>query len=48
MQDPLKEAFVKEIQTIVSLQELINLKAKYIGKKGLVTEKIKKSWQSFP
>jgi len=41
MQDPLKEAFVKEIQTIVSLQELINLKAKYIGKKGLVTEKIK-------
>lgn len=41
MQDPLKQAFLKEIEEISSVHELINLKAKYIGKKGLITEKIK-------
>lgn len=41
MQDPLKQAFLKEIEEISSVHELINLKAKYIGKKGVITEKIK-------
>lgn len=41
MQDSLKKAFLEEIETIYSVQELFNLKAKYIGKKGIITEKIK-------
>ncbi|MCS7215001.1 MAG: phenylalanine--tRNA ligase subunit alpha [Thermodesulfovibrio sp.] len=41
MQDPLKQSFLKEIDEIKSIQELINIKAKYIGKKGVVTERIK-------
>jgi phenylalanyl-tRNA synthetase alpha chain len=41
MQDSLKESFLKDISEITSLNDLINLKAKYIGKKGIVTEKIK-------
>ncbi|MGB9823314.1 MULTISPECIES: phenylalanine--tRNA ligase subunit alpha [Thermodesulfovibrio] len=41
MQDPLAQAFVKEINEISSAVELVNLKAKYIGKKGIITEKIK-------
>lgn len=42
MQDPLKQSFLKDINDISSIHELINLKAKYIGKKGVITEKIKK------
>jgi phenylalanyl-tRNA synthetase alpha chain len=41
MQDSLKESFLKDISEITSLNDLINIKAKYIGKKGIVTEKIK-------
>lgn len=41
MQDSLKKAFLEEIETIYSVQELFNLKAKYIGKRGIITEKIK-------
>ncbi|WP_353684025.1 phenylalanine--tRNA ligase subunit alpha [Thermodesulfovibrio sp. 3907-1M] len=41
MQDPLLQAFVKEINEINSVVELVNLKAKYIGKKGIITERIK-------
>ncbi|WP_028842798.1 phenylalanine--tRNA ligase subunit alpha [Thermodesulfovibrio yellowstonii] len=41
MQDPLKQSFLKDINDISSIQELVNLKAKYIGKKGIITEKIK-------
>ncbi|MDI1471468.1 MAG: phenylalanine--tRNA ligase subunit alpha [Thermodesulfovibrio sp.] len=41
MQDSLKESFLKDISEITSLNDLINLKAKYIGKKGIITEKIK-------
>jgi len=41
MQDPLRQAFIQEINEISSIVELVNLKAKYIGKKGIVTEKIK-------
>lgn len=41
MQDSLKESFLKDISEINSLNDLINLKAKYIGKKGIITEKIK-------
>ncbi len=41
MEDPLKQSFLKDINGISSIQELINLKAKYIGKKGIITEKIK-------
>ncbi|GAQ95804.1 phenylalanyl-tRNA synthetase alpha chain [Thermodesulfovibrio aggregans] len=41
MQDPLAQAFIKEISEINSFTELVNLKAKYIGKKGIITERIK-------
>lgn len=41
MQENLKQVFLNEINSINSLQELINLKAKYIGKKGIIKEKIK-------
>ncbi|MEN2994493.1 MAG: phenylalanine--tRNA ligase subunit alpha [Thermodesulfovibrio sp.] len=41
MQEHLKQLFLNEINTVKSLQELINLKAKYIGKKGIIKEKIK-------
>jgi len=41
MRDSLKQSFLKDINDIGSIQELINLKAKYIGKKGIITEKIK-------
>ncbi|ODA44077.1 Phenylalanyl-tRNA synthetase alpha chain [Thermodesulfovibrio sp. N1] len=41
MQDSLKESFLKDISEITSLNDLLNLKAKYIGKKGIITEKIK-------
>lgn len=41
MQDFLKKAFLEEIEVISSTQELLNLKAKYIGKKGIITERIK-------
>ena len=41
MQDFLKKAFLEEIETVSSIQELFNLKAKYIGKKGIITEKIR-------
>lgn len=37
----IKEAFLKEAQQVRSEQELLNLKARYIGKKGLITEKLK-------
>lgn len=41
MEDPLKQGFLKELDKITSLQELLNIKARYIGKKGFLTEKIK-------
>jgi len=41
MQDNLKQTFLAELDNIKSIQELSNLKAKYIGKKGLITERIK-------
>lgn len=41
MEDPLKQSFLSEIGQVSSLQELLNIKARYIGKKGLLTEKIK-------
>lgn len=41
MDDALKQAFLKEIDNIFSFQELFNLKARYLGKKGLLTEKLK-------
>jgi len=41
MQDNLKQTFLAELDRIKSIQELSNLKAKYIGKKGLITERIK-------
>lgn len=41
MQATFKKAFLEEIETVSSVQELINLKAKYLGKKGIITEKIK-------
>jgi len=41
MQDNLKQTFLAEIDNIKYIQELSNLKAKYIGKKGLITERIK-------
>ncbi|MCS7163431.1 MAG: phenylalanine--tRNA ligase subunit alpha [Thermodesulfovibrio sp.] len=41
MQENLKQVFLNEINSINSLQELINLKAKYIGKKGIIKEKLK-------
>lgn len=41
MEDPLKQSFFQEINQVSSLQELMNLKAKYLGKKGIITEKIK-------
>lgn len=39
--EDLKQRFLEELQTVKSLIELTNLKAKYIGKKGIITEKIK-------
>lgn len=41
MEDPLKQSFLSEIGQVSSLQKLLNIKARYIGKKGLLTEKIK-------
>lgn len=39
MQDPLAQAFIKEISEINSFTELVNLKAKYIGKKKELLQK---------
>lgn len=41
MQDTIKQTFLDEIKQVSSIQELLNLKAKYIGKRGLITERIK-------
>ncbi|RME66494.1 MAG: phenylalanine--tRNA ligase subunit alpha, partial [Nitrospirae bacterium] len=43
MQDlkDIKDSFLKEAQEVASEQDLLNLKARYIGKKGLVTERLK-------
>ena len=41
MDDSLKQDFLQEIEQVASLQDLFKLKAKYIGKKGVLTEKIK-------
>lgn len=41
MEDPLKQQFLIDLNKIDSLQALLNTKAKYIGKKGILTEKIK-------
>ncbi len=41
MEESIKKDFIEELNTIVSAQDLQNLKSKYIGKKGLITEKIK-------
>lgn len=37
----LKEAFLKEIKKVASVAELQKLKIKYLGKKGIVTSKLK-------
>ncbi|GAB6184031.1 phenylalanine--tRNA ligase subunit alpha [Thermodesulfovibrio hydrogeniphilus] len=41
MQESLKQQFLKEIEKVVSVQDLLNLKARYIGKKGIITEQLK-------
>ncbi len=41
MQESLKQQFLEEIEKVVSVQDLLNLKARYIGKKGIITEQIK-------
>ncbi|MEN2985711.1 MAG: phenylalanine--tRNA ligase subunit alpha [Thermodesulfovibrionaceae bacterium] len=39
--EDLKEKFLEELQAVKNSTELVNLKAKYIGKKGIITERIK-------
>lgn len=41
MENSILQTFTDEIEKISSFQELLNLKAKYVGKKGIITEKIK-------
>lgn len=41
MENSIVKAFKEEIEHISSLQELQNLKAKYLGKRGIITENIK-------
>lgn len=41
MFEELREKFLEEIKTIESLQQLNNLKAKYLGKKGIITLQLK-------
>ncbi len=38
---PFKKAFLAELNSVVSLSELQQLKVKYLGRKGLVTSKLK-------
>ncbi len=38
---PLKKAFLEDIESVVSLTDLQHIRTKYLGKKGLVTSKLK-------